>query len=91
MKMEGVLIELFTSRSCPYCPAARQVAEGAIAISESALLIERDIDEPESGARAMELGVTNVPTLVINGKYKIVGAPRSVEELAQMIDQSQRG
>ncbi len=52
---------------------------------------DRDIDEPESRARAMELGVTNVPTLVINGKYKIVGAPRSVEELAQMIDQSQRG
>ena len=89
--MEGVLIELFSSKQCPYCPAARQVAEGAIAISKGAILIERDVDEPENRARAAELDVTNVPTLVINGRYKIMGAPPSVEDLARMIGQSQKG
>jgi len=89
--MERVLIELFTSRSCPYCPAARQVAEAAVTMRSDSVLIERDIDEPEGRARAVELGVTNVPTLVINSKYRIVGAPRSIEELAQAIEQSRKG
>ncbi len=76
-----LLLELFTSPTCPHCPAAKRVAENVVRQMDGALLIERDVSTPEGGQAAASYGVQGVPTIVVNGKYKMVGVPGSEDEL----------
>jgi small redox-active disulfide protein 1 len=76
-----LLIELFTSPTCPHCPAAKRVTENVVKQMEGALLIERDISTPEDAEVAARYRVQGVPTIVVNGKYKMVGVPGSEDEL----------
>ncbi len=77
----GILIELFTSPTCPYCPRAKEIAERIVKELPNALLIERDITEPENAEIARRYGIQGVPTMIINGAYRIVGVPSSEREL----------
>jgi thioredoxin 1 len=76
-----LLIELFTSPTCPHCPGAKKVAENVVRQIHGALLIERDVSIPENAEVAARYGIQGVPTLVINGKYQMVGVPGSEDEL----------
>lgn len=38
---KAILIELFTSPTCPHCPRAKEVAERAVKGLPNALLLER--------------------------------------------------
>ncbi|MBU2559771.1 thioredoxin family protein [archaeon] len=76
-----LLLEIFTSPTCPHCPAAKRVAENVVGQMESALMIERDMATPEGAEAAARYGVKGVPTIVVNGKYKTVGVPTSEAEL----------
>lgn len=76
-----LLLELFTSPTCPNCPAAKQVAENVVRRMEGALLIERDISIPENAEIAKRYGIQGVPTIVVNCKYQMVGVPHSEDEL----------
>jgi small redox-active disulfide protein 1 len=76
-----LLLELFTSPTCPHCPAAKRVAENVVGQMEGALMIERDISTPEGTESAARYGVQGVPTIVVNGRYKMVGVPPSEAEL----------
>ena len=76
-----LLLELFTSPTCPHCPAAKRVAENVVGQMDGALMIERDISIPENADIAARYGVQGVPTIVVNGKYKMVGVPPSEDEL----------
>lgn len=76
-----LLLELFTSPTCPHCPAAKLVAENVVRQMEGALLVERDIAMPENADIATRYGVQGVPTIVVNGKYQMVGVPPSEAEL----------
>ncbi len=78
---EGILIELFTSPTCPYCPRAKEIVERVVRRIPRALLIERDVSEPENAEIARRYGIQGVPTIVINGRYRIVGVPREEELL----------
>ncbi len=77
----ALLIELFTSPTCPYCPRAKEIAERIVKRLPNALLIERDVSQPENAEIARRYGIMGVPTMVINGRYKITGVPASEEEL----------
>ncbi len=76
-----LLLELFTSPTCPHCPAAKRMAENVVGQMEGALLIERDVSLPENADAAARYGIHGVPTMMINGKYQIAGVPRSETEL----------
>jgi small redox-active disulfide protein 1 len=80
-----ILIELFTSPTCPHCPRAKRMAEGVVRQLPGALLIERDVSEPENQRAAAEYGIRGVPTMVINRKHVITGAPGSEHELMDAI------
>jgi small redox-active disulfide protein 1 len=69
------LLELFTSPTCPYCPKARKIVEDIVRGSENLLLVERDVSDPQNAEIARSYGITGVPALVINRKYKIQGIP----------------
>lgn len=76
-----LLLELFTSPTCPHCPAAKRIAENVVKQMEGALLIERDVSFPENASTAARYGIRGVPTIMVNGKYPIVGVPTSESEL----------
>ena len=76
-----LLLELFTSPTCPHCPAAKRITENVVKQMEGALLIERDVSSPENADVAARYGIQGVPTIIINGRYQMAGVPRSETEL----------
>jgi len=82
---KAILIELFTSPTCPHCPRAKEVAERAVKGLPNALLLERDVTDPENSEIARRYGIKGVPTMIINEKYRVVGAPSSEEELTKYL------
>lgn len=86
-----LLLEFFTSPTCPHCPAAKRVAENVVKQMSGALLIERDVSIPENAAIAANYGVQGVPTIVVNCKYKMVGVPGSESELFSHLQNVKQG
>ncbi len=82
--MHGYVFELFTSPTCPYCPEARRRVENIVKKLKNAILIERNISEPENAELARRYGIMSVPTLIINGRYKIVGLVSEEEILSYL-------
>ncbi len=76
-----LLLELFTSPTCPHCPAAMRVAENVVKGLAGAILIERDVSLPENQSLAAQYGIQAVPTLVANKRHRIVGIPGSEKDL----------
>jgi len=81
----NILIELFTSPSCPHCPRAKAMAENVVRQLPGTLLIERDVTKPDNQRVAAEYGIRGVPTMVINRKHMITGVPASEQELISAI------
>lgn len=81
-----ILIELFTSPTCPHCPRAKEMAENIVHHLPEVLMIERDISDPENAGILAEYGIQSVPAMVINRKEKIIGVPRSEHELMMLIN-----
>jgi len=73
--VEGLLLELFTSPTCPHCPRARETIGEAVKTMRNALLVEREVTEPENAELARGYGIQSVPTLIVNGRYRIEGVP----------------
>ncbi|WP_409199672.1 MJ0307 family thioredoxin [Methanobrevibacter sp. DSM 116169] len=68
-------IEVFSTDSCPHCPAAVQVAEEAKAeLGDIDLEVVKIVDD-ESRQRAIDYGIMAVPTIVINNNVEFTGAP----------------
>lgn len=84
--MSETLLELFTKPDFPHCKAAKKTTTEALPCMNEALLIERDVSKKEDYQRAIELGVREIPTLVVNGKYQIKGTPNTSEELVRFIN-----
>jgi small redox-active disulfide protein 1 len=78
-----VTLELFTSKTCPHCPAAKEVA-AKVKEKIGDDLDYQDLDVDENMEKAMEYGIMAVPTLVIDGEVAFTGAPRT-KELYQAI------
>ncbi len=82
-----ILIELFTSPTCPYCPKAKNIAEKIVKEIPNALLIERDVTINENAEISRKYGIQGVPTMIINGTYRIVGVPNSEREVINYLKQ----
>ena len=85
----AIKVEVFSTSTCPHCPAAIDAAEKAKeklgdAIDVEALKID-DPAHPEYRERAMAYHIMAVPTIVIDGEVTFVGAP-SEDELIDALE-----
>lgn len=81
-----ILLELFTSPTCPYCPAAKKVIGSVASQLNDAVVLDRDISLKENQEIASRYGITSVPTLVINEKYIIV-SPTDARQILNILQQ----
>ena len=80
-----VKVEVFTSDSCPHCPAAVNVAnEAKEVLGDAADIIVCNIASEENRQKAIGLGIMAVPTIAINDEVAFVGAP-ALDELVNKV------
>ena len=83
-----VVIEFFYSPLCTYCTLARSVVEDLSAElgDEVSLKIEEYNVFSDIGMKRKEVyNITEVPTLIINGRIRITGAPDR-DRLRQIVE-----
>lgn len=73
----AIKVEVFSTNSCPHCPAAIDAAQVAKDKLGDAIDVEvLKIDESnENRDRAMQYQIMAVPTIVVDGEVTFVGAP----------------
>ena len=85
----AIKVEVFSTNSCPHCPAAIDAAEKAKAKLGDAIDVESvkidDPENPDNRQRAMDYQIMAVPTVVIDGEVTFVGAP-SEDELIDALE-----
>ena len=84
----AIKVEVFSTSTCPHCPAAIDAAEKAKvqlgdAIDVEAIKID-DPSHPEYRERAINYQIMAVPTIVIDGEVTFVGAPSEQELIAAL-------
>ena len=77
-------IEVFTSPTCPHCPAAVKVVEEAKKQIEGIEIEVLDASNEENREKAMEYQIYAVQTIVIDGNVEFVGAPTLQELLTKL-------
>jgi len=82
----AIKVEVFSTNSCPHCPAAIDAAEKAKAQLGDSIDVESiKIDESEENRqRAMNYQIMAVPTVVIDGEVTFVGAPSEQELISAL-------
>jgi len=78
-----MMMKLFTSPTCPYCPKAEKVVS-KVAKGEDVLAINLPVNTGKGMKEALKFGIRGVPALVINDNYLILGVPDE-GELRQLI------
>ena len=73
-----VMMKLFTSPTCPYCPKAEKVVS-KVAKEEGVVALELPVNTDEGMREALKYGIRGVPALVVDEKYLILGVPDEVE------------
>ena len=83
-----IKVEVFSTSTCPHCPAAIDAAEKAKDKLGDQIDVESvkidDPNNPENRQRAMDYQIMAVPTVVINGEVSFVGAPSDVELIEKL-------
>ena len=84
----AIKVEVFSTSTCPHCPAAIDAAEKAKDKLGDALDVEAikidDPSNPENRQRAIDYQIMAVPTIVVNGDVTFVGAPTEDELIAHL-------
>lgn len=77
----AIKVEVFSTNSCPHCPAAIDAAQKAKDELGDNIDVEiLKIDESnENRDKAMGYQIMAVPTIVIDGEVSFVGAPSDAE------------
>lgn len=92
-KMPDILIEVFTSPTCPHCPGAvkatKELFEKHQELKKEAIWKEISTASPSGYKKARSYGITAVPTIIItnlktNEKFGITGTP-SEEKYIELI------
>ena len=83
----AIKVEVFSTNTCPHCPAAIDAAQQAKDKLGDAIEVESiKIDESmENRQRAIDYQIMAVPTIVIDGEVAFVGAPYP-EELVEKLE-----
>ena len=81
-----IKVEVFSTNSCPHCPAAIDAAQKAKSKLGDAIDVESvKIDEsPENRQRAINYQIMAVPTIVIDGEIAFIGAPAETELIEKL-------
>lgn len=78
-----VKLEVYTSKTCPYCPMAVAAAEDAVKELGDAVEYEHlDVDENMDKVRKYQ--IMSVPTVVIDDEVAFIGAPESNELISKL-------
>ena len=84
----AIKVEVFSTSTCPHCPAAIDAAEKAKDKLGDAIDVESvkidDPNQPENRQRAIDYQIMAVPTVVVNGDVTFVGAPTEDELIAHI-------
>ncbi len=84
----AIKVEVFSTSTCPHCPAAVEAAENAKDKLGDAIDVESvkidDPQNPENRQRAIDYQIMAVPTIVIDGDVTFVGAPTEDELIAHL-------
>ena len=82
----AIKVEVFSTNSCPHCPAAIEAAQKAKDKLGDAIDVETlKIDESKDNyQRAIDYQIMAVPTVVVNGDVTFVGAPTEDELIAHL-------
>ena len=82
----AIKVEVFSTNSCPHCPAAIDAASVAKDKLGDAIDVEvLKIDESEENRKkAINYQIMAVPTIVIDGEVAFVGAPTDVELIEKL-------
>ena len=81
-----IKVEVFSTNSCPHCPAAIEAAQSAKDKLGDAIDVESiKIDESEENRqRAMDYQIMSVPTVVRGGGGGFIGAPMDCEVIGRL-------
>lgn len=82
----AIKVEVFSTSTCPHCPAAIDAAKAAeekLGDSIDVEYIKIDSSE-ENQKRAMEYQIMAVPTIMIDGQLGFMGAPSSDELIEKL-------
>ena len=82
----AIKVEVFSTNSCPHCPAAIEAAQNAKDKFGDSIDVEVfKIDESmENREKAINYQIMAVPTIVIDGEVTFVGAPTDDELFAKL-------
>jgi len=83
-----VIIDVITldSASCAPCQYMMEAVKAACeGLSDKVAYLEHKIKDKESVVFMMKLGVSNIPTIVIDGQIKYISLVPSVKELRETI------
>lgn len=83
----AIKVEVFSTNSCPHCPAAIDAAQRAKdQLGDNVDVEVLKIDESnENREKAINYQIMAVPTIVIDGEVTFVGAPTD-EELMNKLE-----
>ena len=73
-----MVLEVFKSSNCPFCPRAIRIAEAVLSSHNDILL--QVVDVRQNRQRARKMKIRAVPTLVFNNEVIYVGSP-TIDEL----------
>ena len=80
-------IEIYTSPTCPYCPAALRMLHKAVTMYGDAIHVTKvDVTSPGGQELAAFYKVQATPTIVMNGIVKFRGPPPSEGHLFDEIE-----
>ena len=83
-----VKVEVFSTSTCPHCPAAIDAAQKAKDKLGDTIEVESikidDPENPENRQRAIDYQIMAVPTIVIDGEVSFLGAPTEDELLEKL-------
>jgi small redox-active disulfide protein 1 len=82
----AIKVEVFSTSTCPHCPAAIDAAQQAKDKLGDAIEVEsiKIDDNMENRQRAIDYQIMAVPTIVIDGEVAFVGAPYPKELLEKL-------
>lgn len=84
----AIKVEVFSTSTCPHCPAAIDAAEKAKDKLGDSIEVESvkidDPNSPENRQRAVDYQIMAVPTIVIDGEVSFIGAPSDAELLEKL-------
>jgi len=77
-----MVLEVFKSSNCPFCPRAIRIAEAVLSSHNDIWL--QVVDVRQNRQRARKMKIRAVPTLVFNNEVIYVGSP-TIDELDEKL------